>query len=179
MRVLFLGIFAALFFASCETLDRFTQFDIPYSTTFSIPATPVAGVSLPVLNIASPAITTNIKEKLQRFSTSTDLIDKVTLKSLELSIVDPANEDFSFLKRVTLYIDANGLDEKEIATKDNIATNPTGTLTFDVTGVNLKDYIIADEFTLRLSVEIDETTTVKYEIKTDMVFNIDAKLLGS
>lgn len=179
MRVLFLGIFAALFFASCETLDRFTQFDIPYSTTFDIPATPVSGVSLPVLNITSPAITTNIKEKLQNSNTNISLIDKVTLKSLKLSIVNPANEDFSFLNRVTLYINANGLSEQEIATKDNIAANPTGTLTFDVTGVNLKDYIIADEFSLRLSVKIDETTTVKYEVKADMVFNIDAKLLGS
>ena len=177
MRVFLFGLLATLFFSSCETLDQFTQFDVPYSTTFDIPATPVAGINLPVLSIASPPITTNIEQKLQGYNTSTDLIETVTLKSLELTITDPATEDFSFLNQVTLYIDADGLDEKEIASKTNISTE--NKLTFDVTGVNLKDYIIADEFTMRISVEIDETTTVKYEVKADMVFNIDAKILGA
>lgn len=177
MRVLFLGIFAALFFASCETLDQFTQFDVPYSTTFEIPATSVPGVNLPVISVASPPVTTNIEQTLEGYNTNSNLIEEVTLKSLDLMITMPTGEDFSFLNKVTLYIDADGLDEQEVASKMNIGNETT--LNFDVSGVNLKEYLIADEFTMRISVEIDETTTVKHEVQADMVFNIDAKLLGA
>lgn len=174
MKALLLGVFFTLLFASCEQVAQFTQFDIPYNTEFTIPATGL--VPIPI-DLTSPAIETNIEQRFKNFNTSAALIEKITLKSLKVSIVSPVGEDFSFLENATLYIDADGLDEIKIASKDPVPT--TGdVLEFDVTGVDLEDYIKSESFTLRLRAAMDETLSVDHKVKSEMVFNVDAKILG-
>ena len=174
-RVLMVGILITFLAVSCQQLDRFTQFDLPYSTSFTIPST--LGITLPI-NITSPPVTTNIEQVFSSNNANLDLVESVTLKELTLTLTSPANGDFSFLDRITLYIDADGLDEQEIATKDPVPSGVGTELTFDVSGVDLKEYIKADEFTLRIQATKNQPINGAHEVKADMVFNVDAQLLG-
>lgn len=176
MRVLFLGILAAILMTGCQAVDKLTQFNVPYSTNFTIPAT--SGITLPPLNIVSPTVSTNIEQTYSNNNTKADLIEEVNLTSLEMTLTSPSGSDFSFLKNVTIYINADGVGEQEIASKNPVPAAPGSKITFDVTGVDLKEYIKADEFTLRISAEMDQHISQPHEVKADMVFKVDAKVLG-
>jgi len=48
----------------------------------------------------------------------------------------------------------------------------------DLTGADLKEYIKADKFTLRLNTITDEVMNQDYHINIHSVFYVDAKVLG-
>lgn len=170
-------LFATLLFSlgACAVLDQFTKFDIPYTTTFTIPATPLSGLGLPI-DLVTPAIQNNNEQKFQAYNTAVNMIEEVSLKELELTILTPAGEDFSFLEEAEVFINAVGLPEVAIASKNPVSATDTK-LVFDVSGANLKDYIQADEFTLRVSSVLDEAISADHEIQVSTVFAVDAKIL--
>nr|WP_299206097.1 hypothetical protein [uncultured Brumimicrobium sp.] len=47
-----------------------------------------------------------------------------------------------------------------------------------MTGADLKEYIKADKFTLRLNTKTDETINSDHHIENHSVFYVDAKILG-
>jgi hypothetical protein len=96
---------------------------------------------------------------------------------LDLTITSPSNADFSFLKSINVYISAEGLNEVKIAWKENVPSDVT-LLSLDVTGVDLKEYIKADKFSLRLNTETDELLASDHHIDVHSAFFVDAKILG-
>lgn len=171
--------FATLLFAlgACEVINKLTQFDIPYTTTFTIPATPLSGLGVPI-NLATPPVRNDNEQKYKSNNTAVNMIEEVSLKELELTILNPAGEDFSFLEEAEVFIKADGLPEVSIASKNPVPATADGKLVFDVSGANLKEYIQAQEFTLRVSTVLDEVISVDHEIEVRTLFAVDAKILG-
>jgi hypothetical protein len=172
-------IFAALLFSlgACEVIDKLTQFDIPYTTTFTIPATPLSGLGLPI-DLATPPLRNDNEQKYKAYNTASNMLEEVSLKELELTILTPAGEDFSFLEEAEIFIKADGLPEIAIASKNPVPATTDGKLVFDVSGANLKEYIQAQEFTLRVSTVLDEVISADHEIEVRAIFAVDAKVLG-
>lgn len=110
--------------------------------------------------------------------TRKDLVEKITLKKLELTLTNPSNTDFSFLESINIFISAEGIPETKIAWKDNIPSDISNFLILDVSEINLKEYIIKDNFVLKLNVVTDELLASDHEIDIHSVFFVDAKLLG-
>ncbi|MFN8436680.1 MAG: hypothetical protein U0V72_03485 [Cytophagales bacterium] len=160
---------------SCKKLDKYTQFDLPYTQNVSIPSSTVANIPL---TIATPAIKTNSSTKFSGYNTKADLIESVKLSSLVLVVKSPSGGDFSFLKDMEVYISANGLAEKKVAWKTSIPDNVGGSLTLDVSNEDLKEYIKKDEISLKVSCTTDEIITEQYSVDANMVFHVDAKILG-
>lgn len=172
-------LFCALLLFSlgaCQQIDKLTQFDVPYTTTFTVPATGVS-VGLP-FDITTPPVQNNNQQTYQSYNTAADKIEEVSLKELELTILNPSGEDFSFLEKAEVFIKADGLPEVSIASKNPVPANAGSSLLFDVSGANLKEYIQADEYTLRVSTTLDEAISVDHEIQVRSVFRVDAKVLG-
>jgi hypothetical protein len=159
---------------SCEEADELTKFDIEYEKSFTVPAT--LGIDTP-LSIPTPDITTNYEEKLSGNDTKKDLVEKIYMKELILTIQSPSGEDFSFLKNLTIYINAEGMEETEIATRESISDDVGSKIKMETSKTDLKEYIFKDTFNLKVKVTTDETFTQNHEINAAMVFTVDAKLL--
>ncbi len=160
---------------SCKKLDKLTEFDIVYHTEITI-STGIP-VNLP-FDIPTPAIETNSEEEFENNNTHKDLIEKIYLKKMELTITDPANGTFDFLNSIEIYIVADGLPEKKIAWKNPVPSNIGNTLRLETTGDDLQDYIKKDSFRLKTKVVTDQILSQDYDIDIQSVFRVNAKILG-
>lgn len=166
---------AVLFFSSCDFLSQFTQFDLPYETSFTVPLI-VASDS--TLNIETPAINTGIADAVSQYDTGLDLIEEIKLTSMTLNLSSPAGGDFGFLSTIEIFINATGLDELPLAFDTNVAADAGAVLELETSIEDLQDYIKQDNFSMRFSIGTDETVLEEQEITVNMIMHVDAKILG-
>lgn len=168
-------LFLAVVLISCDSLSKLTQFEMPFTASVTIPkSTPI---NLP-FNLPTPAIETNSAAFFSSKNISTDLIDKIVLKKLEMTVTSPANGNFNFLKNIEIYISADGLDDVKIASLENIPNNAAMPLQLTVESVNLKQYILKEKFALKVKATTDEIITSDYQISVSTTFLVDAKIAG-
>lgn len=147
------------------------DYDSDYTYSAGIP------VNLPI-TLNSPDVTTNSEQEFAINDTRKDLIESIKAKDVKLSITAPAGKTFSFLKDVRIYILADGLPETEVAEKLNIDNSVGGELPLIVFDVELKDYIKADKFKLKVVSTTDEVLTGNVQVHIYTNFFVDAKILG-
>ena len=159
----------------CKKIQELTQFNMEYDESVTLPGT--VGINLP-FNVATPPVTSNSESTFAVNDTNKDLIEDIRLKTLDLTVNSPTNGDFSFLESISVFIAAQDLPEIRVAFAENIDSNIGNVLALSTVDVNLKDYIIKDQFTLRVSATKDEVETNDYEINIHSLFFVDAKILG-
>jgi hypothetical protein len=165
-----------LFIVSCgEDNDPTTvQFDLDYTSSISIPANSV--ISLP-FDLLSPTITTNAESTFGANNTNTNLISEIRLGTLVATITSPSDQRFDFIDDITLYIEADGLSEVEIASVTDVPDNVGTTLEFTTTGNNLKEYLVKDSFKIRAEVTTDKKITERVEVTLESKFNVTADVI--
>ena len=164
-----------LFNEAVEGIGQFTQFEMEYNTSVTIPSS--AGINLP-FNVQTPPVETNTESEMSVNNTHKDLLEEVTLRSLILTVDQPSNGDFSFLESIEVYITAEGLSEARIAYANDVPANQGATLELETTEQDLKDYIKAENFSLRIHTVTDEAILSDHEIGVATVFFVDAEILG-
>ncbi|MFK7920523.1 MAG: hypothetical protein AB8H47_01130 [Bacteroidia bacterium] len=164
-----------LSFFSCEKLSEFTQFNLNYTASVTVPAT--AGIDLP-FDLFTPDIETNTETEFETEKTSKDLLEEVKLTKLDLVITSPTDADFEFLETITFYLVADGLPEIAIATKDPVVDGVGATLSLDVIEDDLKEYMKKEGFKLRANIKTDNTIAEAISIEISTSFFIDARILG-
>ncbi len=173
-KIIFPILAAVLLLIGCKKANELTKFDISYETTVVIPS--ATNINLP-FDISTPDIETNHQSKFEINRTSKDRIESIELSKLKLTVKTPDGNDFSFLKSIEIYIDGDNLSEEKIAWKDPVP-NSTGTsITLDVSGTDLKPYILNENFNLRVRSVTDEVITADHEIEIKSTFTVDAKIL--
>ncbi|MES2616327.1 MAG: hypothetical protein V4613_00525 [Bacteroidota bacterium] len=155
---------------SCSKDGKTTTFDLSYNSQATI--SPTAPVNLP-FEVFTPPVTTNSESEFEGRNSNLSLIKSVYLNNLKTTITSPSNKSFSFLKDVYLYIQADGMDEKLIASQTNVADDIGSVLELQPTSENLKDYIRQKTFTVKLKVVTDETLT--NEVKINIYSNYGIK----
>ncbi len=93
-------------------------------------------------------------------------------------MINPTSSDFGFLKSISFYLDAEGLDEILIASKLVIADDIGANLYLDLEGQDLSEYLKKEAINLRVEVASDEIVTEDLDIKIHTMFAVDAKILG-
>jgi len=174
IRIILISFLIASIY-SCKTLDKLTQFNMDYDQSIVIPSS--TGIDLP-FNIQTPDVESNSESTFAVNDTRKDLIEKIQLTDLTLTLTSPSDADFGFLKSISIFISAEGLSETKIAWKEDIPDNPGTVLTLETTGVDLKEYIKKDKFSLRLNTVTDELITSDHHIDMHSVFFVDAQILG-
>lgn len=159
---------------ACNYLDKFTKFDINFTQEVTIPASTI--FNLP-FDIPTPPTKSNSENTFKSNNTHKDLIEEIILKKLVLNLLSPLGEDFSILKSIEIFIKTDGKNESKIAWIENIPKN-TNTLTLDVSKVDLKEYIFADNFVLTLKTITNKANTRDYKIEIKSTFGVNAKILG-
>jgi hypothetical protein len=163
--------------SSCNKLDKLTQFDLDYQTSVTIKSATIININTP-FNFYTPEVTTNSESELEVNDSRKDLVEQIKVKELKMKITAPEGQTFDFLKSIKIYINAEGLDEKMIAWKTDLADDGATTITLETADDNLKDYILKDSFQLRTETVTDQVLTQDTDIEIDVVFWVDAKILG-
>ncbi|MES2620115.1 MAG: hypothetical protein V4615_04615 [Bacteroidota bacterium] len=175
MKNILLSLIILSALGSCNKLDKLTQFNVDYESDIVYSAG--LPVNLPV-NISTPDMATNSEEEFAINDTRKDLIESIKLTQLKLDITSPNGQTFSFLKEVRVYISAAGLAEIEIARKLNIDDTVGDELLLDIVDAELKEYIKADKFVLKVSGTTDQILTSNVTARVYSNFFVDAKILG-
>jgi hypothetical protein len=161
--------FALLLF-SCNVIDKLLTFTIDNQTSFKI------STGFP-LNLATevitPDVTTNSSAEFENNNTKAELVKDVKLKELKLTITDPNDKTFTFLKSIRLYISTDANDEIELAYLDDINSS-TNTLDLLCTSQKLDKYIKAPSYRIRTKAVIKETVTKDIVVKGNMKFQVTA-----
>jgi len=171
--VLFIALLVS--FTSCDKIDKLTQFEIDYTSSFKIPSN--LGINLP-FNFPTPDIETNISEELENNQSNKELIEQIFLKKFLLTIESPDNQTFRFLKDIDVFLVADGLPKVKIAFKHNIKNSIGQELDLDVIEQDLQEYMKKDKYSIDVSTTTDETILQEVKIRTDLKFWVDAKILG-
>jgi hypothetical protein len=165
-----IAAFLVLLLASCELVDKLLTFTISNQVKFTINS------GLPIdspLDVATPDVTTNSSIEFNNNSTSAELVKDVKLEELRLSITNPEDKTFTFLKSVRMYISTNSEDEIELAYLDNISSTAK-TINLICTTQKLDKYIKASSYKIRTSVTTRETLSQETTMKAGLEFKITA-----
>lgn len=175
MKKVLIILFLVISGISCDDVDKLTMFEIDYESSVIVPSS--TGINVP-LDLFTPEVTTDSEATFESNNTRKDLIEEIRLTKMELEIVVPTGEDFSFLKNISIAIEAEGLSEKRIAWDDDVSSSSGSTLELNVSPDDLKEYIKKDKFNLKVTTTTDEFITEDYEIRVLTTFFVDAKILG-
>lgn len=170
MKLFSLVLLLSILGLSCKKEGKTTTFDLSFNSQATI--SPTAPVNLP-FEFFTPPVTTNAESEFEGRNSNLTLIKSVYLNTLKTTITSPDNKSFSFLKEVYLYIQADGMDEKLIASQTNISDDVGSVLDLKPTSENLKDYIRQKTFTIKLKAVTDETLTS--EVKLNIFSNFGIK----
>ncbi len=182
-KLLSLLITSVLLFAvsSCDKIkkqvDELTEFDISLPTTaIDIPAasftTAAVNITQPLV-IETPEVPTNFSSEYSKNKTSADLISEI--KMSKLSLYSPVNLDY--MKSITLFI-KSGASEVKVAKKDIVPTG-TNTLNFDMEDVNIKEYILKEKISFKISMLLDanKLPAEAQKLNLDGTFHVKATLI--
>ncbi|AOW09640.1 hypothetical protein EM308_09060 [Flavobacterium gilvum] len=155
---------------SCNEVDKLLTFKISNETSFKI--SPGASLNTP-FEVPTPDVTTNSTAEFKNNNTNADLVKDVKLDELKLTITNPADKTFSFVKSVHLYISTNATDEIELAYQDNISST-SNTINLTCTDQKLDKYIKSSSYKIRTSVTINQTFSQEVTVNARMTFKVTA-----
>lgn len=171
-KKLTISLLFLVFIFSCKKLDSLMTFTISNESDFTVnSATPV---NVP-MNVSSPDVATNSSQEFKNNNANSKMVKDIHLNKLQLSISNPQNQSFSFLKSIHIYISTNSSNEIELAWLDSIPNNTT-TIELTPTPAKLDDYIKASSYSLRTSVVTREVPTQDIDIKISSKFKVSANL---
>ncbi len=160
---------------SCKEVDKLTHFNMSYTSNTTIPAT--FGIDIPI-DIWTPNIPTNSETEFESNNTAKNLIEEIVLTKMTLTITNPADASFDFLKKIEIYISTDDVAEKKIAWMDDIPQTGLKSITLETSGDDLKDYIKADTYKLNTKTVTRQLISQDTDLKIDNTFYVDAKILG-
>lgn len=165
-----------LVFGGCKAIDELTHFELEYNYTFTLPS--LGGINLDNLNIESNDLENNTESTFENYDTQKDLVESAYLKKFNVTIVDPIDENFTFVTKVEIFVEADELEEKLIAWKNNIPNDIGNYLELETTSSNLRKYLISDEIRVRLRTESSKPLTQDLRLDLRSTVKVDAKILG-
>ncbi len=170
IKVFFLIVLAGLLSHSCDEDNPLFTFTFTKESDFTIENQ--FPVDTPFI-VPTPDIETNSSETFESNNTGANLVETIKLTKLKLSITSPEGFTFSFLKSIDIYISAQGVEEKLLASRDDIPTD-VSEIELNTTETNLKPYVIKDTYDLSYRVVTREVFAQDVELNTFMKFKATA-----
>ena len=175
LKLIIIPILITLLFTNCKLIDGWTQFEVDYSSTATLPQDLDINQSE---DVYPSVIEANLKAKVKNEGSSMDKVESVELTDLKLRITSPTGKNFQFLNSVALYMNAEGLDEIKVAWKDDVPATVGDALSLKTSSTDLTDYLVQEVVILRLNTVLNQRIAQDYQIGIDVTFLIDAKIMG-
>jgi hypothetical protein len=145
---------------SCNKLKH-VKFTVPFTAKLTIPKSDVVNTTHTVF---SDTVETNIATISSDNKTSTELIRSVKFEEVVLSITEPANQTFDFVKELHIYIWTPGQPEAEVSFKTEMSETGRD-LKLDINDREFKKYFVTDWF--RIKATAYTTKPILQDIKID------------
>ena len=162
----------AVAIVSCKKVNDLLTFSIDNESAITLSS--LSTINLPI-SVLTPDVVTNSSQQFQNNNSNANLVKDIRLKSILLTITNPPGQTFSFLKSIHIYISANGSNEIELASQDNISST-SSTLNLVPTQAKLDEYVKASSYQLRSVIVTKETLQHDTDIKIDSKFDVTANL---
>ena len=175
LKYLSIVVLSIILFTNCKLIDGWTQFEVDYSSTVTLPQDLDINKSE---DVYPSEIEANLKTKVEDEGSSMDKIESVELTDLNLRITSPTGKDFQFLTSVALYMNAEGLDEIKVAWLDDVPATIGDAMALKTSSADLTDYLVEEVVTLRLNTVLNQGISQDYQIGIGVTFLVDAKILG-
>jgi len=167
-------LFFVLILFSCDKGN--VSFYLNDSSTTTIKSTLPFEINVP-FNIPVGSVSSTSSQEYENNNTTPDLISDVSLEKLTVTITNPTDEDFSFLKSISISIEkSDGSEKKEIAYLNDISST-ANSINLNTTGENLVPYLKDDTYKLETSVTVKKAPGHDIDLKIDLKFKVTAKLL--
>lgn len=153
-----------------DEVNKATEFDMNYTTEVTIPSSPNYTVTTPV-DFNTPEIPTESSNRFVSEETTKDLIEEI--KMTKFNISNPAG-NLNFLKSISIYIKTTGLGDVLVASKSNIPDN-TSSVSADLSGANIKEYIFKDKIQFRVNVTITTGQSGEQKLKIAETVRVKGK----
>jgi hypothetical protein len=167
---LFLAVLTVFF--ACKKIEQWLTFYVSNETSVTIPAT--TPVNLPV-NISTPDVTSNSAQQFKNNNSNINLVKDIRLNNLSMSITNPANQTFSFLKSIHLYISTDSTNEIELAYLDSIPPTASS-ISLLTTQLALDSYVKASTYKLRTQAVCRQVLTQNTTVDIKLKFKVTANL---
>ncbi len=175
MKKAILFFSAVILMASCsKVLDQLGTFRFSRSGEFTIPATSLVGQAIV---FSTGEIETAYIKEFESNGFSVDKVDHIKLTKMVVRTKLPVGQSFDFLKSVSISISADGLSEIQVASKLSVADDGSTQLEADVSGEDLKPYIMKEKFQMKASAELDQAITQDIIVEVTPTFEVSANLL--
>ncbi|PVY44194.1 hypothetical protein [Pontibacter virosus] len=155
---------------SCDKVDDLLTFYINQEETIRIESTFPIGVVTPLSPIP---VKTNSSETFKNNKTRAELVKDVSLNKLALTIANPSDENFDFLRSIEIYLSNDKGEETKIAYLNEV---PKGVKAIELKSTNAKldKYIKGETYTVKTRAAIAKPITRDVEIKAAMRFKVTA-----
>ena len=163
-----------------QLLDITFRFTTKYDFTLPKVADQVYPVPDSLISVQTPEINNTIPDEFQKNKADINKVKEVAIESIDLTIKSPVGQTFDFMKSVEVYLGASGKGEVLVASKDNIHTlSPApNTLSLDVKGANIVDYIKGPTYYLKIKTRLVKTYTQDIVVGSEIKFKAVANPLN-
>jgi hypothetical protein len=160
-------------FPSCDKVEELLTFGFNIKGEFDVP--PNIPVNIP-FNLPSVPMDYNAEEMFAQNNTKPDMVKEIKLDYIEMTVLEPIGQDFTFVKDIEIYLDKDGLGPKLVAWKYDVSDSTGQKLRLDVTPDALDNYLKSDGLKLKLNVTTDKMTSstvkVSYDIRSRVTANV-------
>jgi hypothetical protein len=178
-KIILPGIFFLVLagIASCEKvkskINEATEFNMDYSTSLTIPASPGVAVKEEV-ELSTPDIPTHSSLRFAAEGTKKDLIEEIKLTRLRIS--NTGGGKLSYIKSLSIYLRTAGVSDILVATRENIP-DTVSVVDADLKDVNIKEYLFRDniQFRIKTTIETDTTITGDQKLSIDQTMRVKGK----
>jgi len=161
-----------LFFAGCKDGNITFYVNDSVETTLKTGSPINLPFNIPIGNVSSSKST-----EFKNNNTTPDLIKTVVLEELTATITNPADEDFSFIKSIHIFImKSDDTEKKEIAYLDDISSTAQK-ISLICTDENLVPYLQDSTYKLDTQYTIKEYPGHDIDLRLDLKFKVGASVL--
>ena len=175
-RLLILPLLAALVVFSCkkdpiidnQDLEPIT-FNFPDTLEFAVSS--LVGLNIPWV-IPSVAVTTGFQENVGGLDPLVSAVEDITLQSLDLEVISPPGLEFDWLKHITLFVNAPGEPQVELAHLFDIPDGSGTRISLEPAPNLLDEYVKSEDFTLDAQITVDELLLQDIQLRVYMDFEV-------
>ena len=161
-----------IFFIACKKIEQLLTFYISNETSVTIPST--TPINLPV-DVGTPDVSSNSSQEFKNNNANMNLVKDIKLNNLTMTITDPQNQTFGFLKSIHLYISTDSTNEIELAYLDSIPVTATS-ISLLTTQSALDSYVKSATYKLRTQAVCRQLLTQNSTVDIKLKFKVTANL---
>ena len=175
-------IFVMVILSGCTKKDEIPE-DIPYEETrfsivevmeFKIPS--ILGINLPI-QVPFIDVAIDFETAAENTNPYIGVVRNIKLTDFILEITSPANQSFTFLNEMIVYISADNLPEIALAHHFNVDNSIGNILHLVPEDEILDDYLKSNSFDLRFELVADQLIFADLSIEGEWV--LDAELINN